>query len=467
VKAVGIDTEHGLNPAVERLLEEAEVSSTHRLARHERMVEWLFAIAFCAAAVGVSVLLEAERSLSWPVALALVVSYALVSRVRFSDGAGYTVPTQLVFVPMLFLLPTPLAPVFVAAGTLLSNLPDYLRGRTHLDRAVLSLGDSWHAIPPTLVLVLAGEQTPAPEAWPVYLAALAAQFAGDFVASTARDWLAMGVPPKVQPRLLAWVYLVDLLLTPIGFLAALAHTELSFSFLLVLPLALLLAIFSRERITRLRHALELSRTYHGTALLLSDLIEADHEYTGSHTRSVVALAVEVADELAMDAVDRRKVELGALLHDVGKIAIPKEIIDKPGPLDEHEWVIVKTHTIEGQKMLDRIGGLLRDVGMVVRASHERWDGTGYPDGLAGEQIPAAAAVVACCDAFNAMTTTRSYRAAQSTSAALAELRANSGTQFSPAVVEALMRVIDRSEAGSGPRRLVLELEGEAPTGVAA
>jgi putative nucleotidyltransferase with HDIG domain len=467
VKSVGISTEHGLNPAVERLLEEAEVSSPLRLSRHQRLVEWLFAATFCIAALAVALLLEADRSLSWPIAIALVVSYALVSRVRFSDGAGYTVPTQLVFVPMLFLLPTPLAPLLVAAGTLLSNLPDYLRRQTHLDRAVLSLGDSWHALPPTLVLVLAGAQMPSPDAWPVYLAALAAQFAGDFVASTARDWIAMGVPPKVQPRLLAWVYMVDLLLTPIGLLAALAHSELSYSFLLVMPLALLLAIFSRERSARLRHALELSRTYHGTALLLSDLIGADHEYTGSHTRSVVSLSVEVADELEMDAVERRNVELGALLHDVGKIAIPKEIIDKPGPLDDHEWVIVKTHTIEGQRMLDRVGGLLREVGMVVRASHERWDGTGYPDGLAAEEIPPAALVVSCCDAFNAMTTTRSYRAALSTAAALAELRANAGTQFGPAVVEALVRVVGRSEAGAGPRRLVLELENEAASGVAA
>ena len=100
-----------------------------------------------------------------------------------------------------------------------------------------------------------------------------------------------------------------------------------------------------------------------------------------------------------------------MLHDIGKIHIPDAIINKPGPLDEEEWAMMKTHTVEGQRMLDRVGGFLGSVGMVVRASHERFDGAGYPDGLTGEEIPLAARIVAVCDAFNAMTTTRSYRQA--------------------------------------------------------
>jgi putative nucleotidyltransferase with HDIG domain len=344
---------------------------------------------------------------------------------------------------MLFVLPTTLVPLLVAAGTLLGNLPDYVRGKTRPDRIVLSLGDSWHSLPPAAVLVVSDSQVLSADHWPLYLVALGAQFAGDLVTSLTREWIAAGASPRVQTRLLLWVYMVDLLLAPIGLLAALATKELPYAFLLVLPLAALLAIFSRERTARLRHGVELSRAYHGTALLLGDLIEADHQYTGSHTRSVVALSLAVAAELEMDERERQKVELGALLHDVGKIAIPKEIIDKPGPLSPQEWTIVKTHTIEGQKMLDRVGGLLREVGLVVRSSHERWDGQGYPDGLAGDEIPPAACVVSCCDAFNAMTTTRSYRSAMSTSEAVSEVRANAGTQFSPAVVEALARVLWR------------------------
>ena len=128
---------------------------------------------------------------------------------------------------------------------------------------------------------------------------------------------------------------------------------------------------------------------------------------------------------------RRNVEFGALLHDVGKIAVPKEIINKPGPLTDDEWLVIKTHTIEGQRMLDRVGGLLSEVGRVVRSSHEKWDGTGYPDGLVGDAIPVESAIVSCCDAFNAMTTDRSYRAAMSLDEASTSSRQHAGTQFSP------------------------------------
>jgi putative nucleotidyltransferase with HDIG domain len=158
---------------------------------------------------------------------------------------------------------------------------------------------------------------------------------------------------------------------------------------------------------------------------------------------VVELTVAVADELGVDEEQRRAAEFGALLHDVGKVAIPNEIINKPGPLDDDEWAIMKTHTIEGQRMLERVGGLLARVGVVVRASHERYDGGGYPDGLAGEQIPLAARIVSACDAFNAMTTDRSYRKALSLEVAVGELRKNAGTQFDPDVVEALVAVVNR------------------------
>ena len=114
-------------------------------------------------------------------------------------------------------------------------------------------------------------------------------------------------------------------------------------------------------------------------------------------------------ELGSTTRRRRNVEFGALLHDVGKIAIPNEIINKPGPLDDREWAMMQDPHVEGQRMLERVGGLLGEVGAVVRASHERYDGGGYPDGLAGEAIPLASRIVSACDAFNAMTTDRSYR----------------------------------------------------------
>jgi len=247
---------------------------------------------------------------------------------------------------------------------------------------------------------------------------------------------------------------VDVLLSPVGLLAAMAAVVEPYAVLLVLPLAGLLLVFALERGARVRQAIELSRAYRGTTLLLSDVLEVDDEYTGFHSRSVVSLSVAVADEMGLSPKERRNVEFGALLHDVGKIAVPKEIINKPGPLTDDEWMVIKTHTIEGQRMLDRVGGLLSEVGRVVRSSHEKWDGTGYPDGLVGEQIPVGSAIVSCCDAFNAMTTDRSYRDAMPLEDAIEELEANSGTQFSPAVVEAVLRVLreDPFTAGArGPR----------------
>jgi putative nucleotidyltransferase with HDIG domain len=180
-------------------------------------------------------------------------------------------------------------------------------------------------------------------------------------------------------------------------------------------------------------------------MLLSDVVEADDNYTADHCRGVVDLVNAVADELEIDQDVRQELEFAALLHDVGKIVIPNDIINKPGPLSPEEWTIVKTHTVEGQKMLDRVGGVLREVGLVVRASHERWDGSGYPDGLAGHAIPREARVISCCDAFSAITTTRSYRPGQSAAEAIVELTDNAGTQFDPEIVAALVRVLRRSQ----------------------
>ena len=145
---------------------------------------------------------------------------------------------------------------------------------------------------------------------------------------------------------------------------------------------------ARQRLGKL---LELNETYRGTALLLGDVIAADDNYTGEHSEGVVGLALAVGDALGLDPERRRNLEFGAMLHDVGKITIPKEIINKPGKLDPHEWEIIKTHPAEGQRMLDRVGGFMVEVGEIVRAHHERWDGGGYPDGLAGEGDPARGA----------------------------------------------------------------------------
>jgi HD-GYP domain-containing protein (c-di-GMP phosphodiesterase class II) len=153
----------------------------------------------------------------------------------------------------------------------------------------------------------------------------------------------------------------------------------------------------------------------------------------------------MAEHLNLGAERQRNLEFAALLHDVGKIAIPKEIINKPGKLDPHEWTIIKTHTLEGQKMLERVGGFMRQVGLIVRSHHERWDGAGYPDGLAGDPIPLEARIISCCDTWNAMRTDRPYRQALAYDVAVAELASNAGKQFDPAVVETFLALTAPNE----------------------
>jgi HD-GYP domain-containing protein (c-di-GMP phosphodiesterase class II) len=371
----------------------------------------------------------------------LIIAYAFAFRLEFEVATGSAVPTQLVLVPMLFVLPTGYVPLGVAAGVVLGSLVEHVRGTLHLERVFLRLVNCWHAVGPALVLGLAGETELRLSAWPVYVLALAAQFALDFGSSALQEWAAVGVRPQVQLRAMAWVYAIDGGLAPVGLAVAFASVDSPYGIVLALPLVALLGVFAQERKVRIDHELELRDAYRGTAFLLGDVVEADDTYTGAHSREVVRLTLEVAEEMGLSQRERRDAEFAALLHDVGKVRVPKEIINKTGPLTEDEWAIVEQHTIEGERLLHRVGGLLGEIGRLVRSCHERWDGEGYPDGLAGEQIPLVARIVACCDAFNAMTSDRSYRRALPLDAALAELRRASGSQFDPLVVDALVAVV--------------------------
>ena len=415
------------------------------LTARDSTVTSVSALLFLVAAVGLQLATTGDRHVSPALTVLLVVAYAFASRVEFEVGIGSAIPTQVVFVPMLFLLPAGAVPVCVAAGLLLGNLPDYVRGREHVERALVTVASSWHAFGAALVIALAGEPEPAWSSWPVLVLALVAQFAFDFAGSASRAWLAFGIAPGSHLRTMAWVAGVDLALTPVAFVIAIAAFETPAAVLSVLPLLGLLAFLARERRHRIDHALELGHAYRGTALLLGDVIEADDAYTGSHSRDVVELVVGVTAELGLDARSQRDAEFTALLHDVGKMKISSDIILKPGKLTPEERGIIQTHTIEGERMLQQVGGLLGRVGHLVRSCHERWDGHGYPDRLAGSEIPLVARIVCACDAYNAMTTDRPYRRARSQKEALAELERCSGTQFDPEVVAALVTVVTRDD----------------------
>jgi two-component system, cell cycle response regulator len=166
----------------------------------------------------------------------------------------------------------------------------------------------------------------------------------------------------------------------------------------------------------------------------------------AHLEGVAALAVDVGERLGLAGTELDELSRAAQLHDLGKVAVPHEILEKPGALDEREWEFIHQHTVVGERML-RASPALRNAATIVRSSHERWDGTGYPDGLAGEDIPHASRIVAVCDAFEAMTSTRPYRAARTVDDALAEVRRCAGTQFDPAVVDVVVAVVrERVEA---------------------
>ena len=186
----------------------------------------------------------------------------------------------------------------------------------------------------------------------------------------------------------------------------------------------------------------LERTFVSTVEALANALEAKDEYTSDHARSITDMALEVAEEMKLDARTLRQLELGALFHDIGKIGIPSEIIRKPGPLTDEERLLMEQHPELGERILEPIDRLT-DVRPIVRACHERYDGAGYPDGLAGEDIPIEARIIFVCDAFHAMTTDRPYRSRLTDEVAFAELKANVGTQFDPAVVQAFLRVMER------------------------
>jgi HD-GYP domain-containing protein (c-di-GMP phosphodiesterase class II) len=428
-------------PELENLFALGRARGLLRAQGRERRVEAIAAASFLAVAVAMPLLMPSPRPLQLPTLIFLVAAYVATCRAKFDIADGYTVPTELVLVPMLFLLPTPIVPLVVSLSWALGRMLDYASGRTSVYRAFHVFGDCWHSVGPALVLVVAGAQVFSWGSWPIYAVALLAQFAFDFAATAIRGAMVEGTSPRTLARLVAPVYALDGALAPIGLLAAFAAIELGAAIcLLVVPLAAVLAVLSHERKARIDQALELSSAYQGTAMLLGDVVEADDAYTGSHSRGVVELSLAVSDRLGLDSRQRRNVEFAALLHDVGKIAVPKEIINKPGPLDDEEWKIMHRHTIEGEEMLNRVGGVLSEVGRIVRSSHEHYDGSGYPDGLVGEKIPIEARIVTCCDAFSAMTTTRSYRKAMPLEKALAELQRCAGTQFDPQVAEALATI---------------------------
>jgi two-component system cell cycle response regulator len=176
-------------------------------------------------------------------------------------------------------------------------------------------------------------------------------------------------------------------------------------------------------------------------LLVTIQREREPELTDQH-EDVSRLAVAVGRELGLDAEEVDVLRRAAELHDIGSIAIPDEILRKPGPLDEIEWELMRKHTLIGERIIGAFPSLA-PVARLVRSSHERWDGDGYPDGLAGEEIPLGARIILVCDAFDAMRRERPYATALDQRGALAEIRRGAGTQFDPQLVDLFLSIVER------------------------
>jgi hypothetical protein len=192
----------------------------------------------------------------------------------------------------------------------------------------------------------------------------------------------------------------------------------------------------------------LEETFLSTIESLANALEAKDEYTSSHARWITDMSLEVGHALGLEGPELKRLELGALFHDIGKIGIPTDILSKPGPLTDQEWAIVKAHPEMGERILapiERLG----DVRRIIRHCHEHYDGSGYPDGKAGDDIPIESRIILVVDAFHAMTSDRPYRKGMSKQRALTILKEEAGKQFDPHVVGIFLQLI------SGERKLEL------------
>jgi hypothetical protein len=260
-----------------------------------------------------------------------------------------------------------------------------------------------------------------------------------------------------------WARFHFALFGPLALAATIAYEQIGTAGLVAFTLPPALMILSvRQYIARTTAAVEeireanlnLRRAHKDTIAALSRSMEAKDLYTGGHTERVAAVAVGLARRLGFKDEELEAIEIGALLHDIGKIGIPGHVLRKPGKLNADEWELIKTHPVISDYILSELE-LHPFVRQCARSSHERIDGAGYPDGLEGEEIPLPARIVLVADALDALTSTRPYRPARPMLGALAEIRAHTGTQFCPRVVDALEELWRREPA-------VFVAEGAAP-----
>src|SRR3954471_171270 len=229
-----------------------------RLTGRERMHAWSFGLGLLAFAVAPPLVAASSRALPWGALIAAGLVYVVSTGIEFEVGSGSAVPAELALVPALFLLPATMVPLVAAGALLIGDLPAFVRGRLHFERAATTVAYAWYSVPPAIVVLVAGEPQPGMGSLPLLGAILVAQFAGDLVSTLLGQRIARGVSARELVRPMAWVFLVDCLLAPIGLLAAIVATDVGSpgAVLLVLPLMLLIVVFARERTARISNVLE-------------------------------------------------------------------------------------------------------------------------------------------------------------------------------------------------------------------
>ena len=377
------------------------------------------------------------------VAALYVVALAVAGRVRFHIGAGFTVPTQIVFVPMLCSVPAPYVPVLVTLALAIGMAPEIFRRRTRRLRVLVTLGNSWFALGPALVFTAASVHSPSAPIG-VLVAALAAQVACDFVGNAVRERLRGGISLRELAEEMVSVYLVDAALFPVGLVLAFAAEERPWSIVLIAPAV-------RDFAPLLQRAPRAAAAAGRAERRLPGHRAPARRRRGGRTtptpvstaRASSRLALAVAEELGLDAARRRRTSSSARSSTTSaRSRSRRRSSTNPGAStsasgdhqDPHHRGPADARPHRRNDARHR---------PIVRSSHERWDGTGYPDGLDGDEIPLEARIVSACDAFNAMTTPARTARRCRPAEARAELERNAGSQFDPAVVRALVRVIAR------------------------
>jgi diguanylate cyclase (GGDEF)-like protein len=355
---------------VERLLRRWRPYRTRRLTPRELRVESFSAACFVVVAAAMPVVLPSERDFDPLLALALVAGHVIASRVPLHVGAGSAVPTQVVLVPMLLLLPPAVVPALVACSSIIAAALDMALDGARPERLVTGIGDAWHAVGSGAFLALTGEPGPEVAASLLLVGALASQFAADLAAAIAREWAGRGINPGLQFRVVASVQLMDVCLTPVGLLAAAVSAEERFNFALVLPLLVLLAALASDRRTRLEEI--------GTRL--DELRKERSRLDGAIRRIGDALAsplersplAEVALRTAVEALDAAR----------GSAVLASGDIDF-GDADEDLAAV----------MDDTVDDARRHSGVSASAS-AGGHAIAYPLGVSGEHAPADVLVVA-------------------------------------------------------------------------